>query len=210
MYRGVAGSIEGFVQQLACRYVTDGYYFYIRGTIPSEKDPQLVDQKLIQLYKIDISKWARCRARKAGQASVQYLRYGRTFVLIATHGRHVFFDREGGIKDIREDPIRFHGYSIGCGRGVDGKLHASVRIHRERYRELKTALVSQAVRVSAEELGRKFRALPFEPYARVRRQYLKLLKHVNRARHTAGFEVVPVQVLRFRRRVVRVLENTAG
>lgn len=203
MYRCVTETIEGFVQQLACRYVAQGYYFYVLGSIPERKNPAAVDAKLVRGYGLEISKWARARGKKAGRASLQYLRFGHTFVLIATHGDHVFFRRETGIKDIREAPIRFHGYSIGCGRGVDGKFHASVRIHQAKYRELKAYFLDRATRRTMEVLADEFRSLPFEPYARVRLQYLKLLKHTNAARRVAGLEPVLAKALRFRRRIVR-------
>jgi hypothetical protein len=37
----------------------------------------------------------------------------------------------------------------------------------------------------------------------VRRQFLNMLRAVNRARKQAGFELVPIAALRLRRRVVR-------
>ena len=56
---------------------------------------------------------------------MQYLRYDRVFVILATHGKQHFFQDEP-FHDIREDPITFHGYSIGCGKGVDGSRPLSV------------------------------------------------------------------------------------
>jgi hypothetical protein len=41
------------------------------------------------------------------------------------------------------------------------------------------------------------------PYAPIRRQFLNLLRAVNRARKAAGFELLPKEVLPLRRRVVR-------
>ena len=65
MYRCVATSIEGFVQQLAVGYVTHGYWFYVSGWIPEGKDPLKTDAKLIERYGIDVSKWTRCRCPSA-------------------------------------------------------------------------------------------------------------------------------------------------
>jgi hypothetical protein len=53
-----------------------------------------VDQKLIDHYGIEISKWTRARRKRSGTASVQYLRFRRFFVLLATHGKHRFFTDE--------------------------------------------------------------------------------------------------------------------
>ena len=33
MYRCVATSIEGFVQQVACSYLVNGYVFYVRRVV---------------------------------------------------------------------------------------------------------------------------------------------------------------------------------
>jgi hypothetical protein len=46
------------------------------------------------------------------------------------------------------------------------------------------------------------RSLPFEPYAPVRRQYLELLRLVNKRRKAAGLAVAPFTALRLRRRSV--------
>ncbi len=60
---------------------------------------------------------------------------------------------------------------------------------------------------SAEQLGREFSRLPFEPYAPVRRQLLNIHRAVNRIRLKAGFEPVPITVLRLRRHVVKAFEE---
>ena len=137
-YQCVATSVAGFVQQLAVNYVARGYYFYVTGTIPDGKDPTKTDQKIIAQYGIDISKWARARRKKDGKANVQYLRYDRFYVIIATHGEHPFFAAEQNqIRNIRKQPLRFRGYAIGVGRSRrDGSFHASVRIQRETFREI--------------------------------------------------------------------------
>ena len=105
-YRCVARSAAGFVQQLAVAYVTHGYWFYVTGHIPEHKDPALTDRKLIERYGIDVSKWTRARRKRDGLANVQYLRYGRFFILLATHGEHPFFaEEEEQIRDIRRTPL---------------------------------------------------------------------------------------------------------
>lgn len=204
MYRCEATSIRGFVQQLAVGYVSQGYWFYVCGWVKEPKDPKLLDEKLVARYDIGISKWARARRKQAGLGNVQYLRYGRFFVLLATHGSHPMKDAEGEVRDIRRQPLSFSGYSISYRRGVDRKWHASVRIHPKRYRELKSYLLDLAKHRSAENLADEFRRLPFEPYAPVRRQLLHLLRAVNRARREAGFTPIPVAALRLRRSPVKV------
>lgn len=206
MYRCVAQSVEGFVQQLAVAYVSRGYWFYVTGRVPDRKDPALVDAKLIDRYGIRASKWQRARRKRAGVANLQYLRYDRFFIILATHGTQRFFQDEP-FRDIREDPIAFHGYSIGCGKGVDGRWHASVRLHAEEYRKLKAYFEELSTRRSAESLTHDLRAVRFAPFARVRRQMLNILRSINRFRSTAGLDAVPMTALRLRRRPVKVFSE---
>ena len=200
-YRCVATSVAGFVQQLAVCYVARGYYFYVRGRIPDHKDPANTDQKILEQYGIAISKWMRSRRRKGGQAGVQYLRYGRLYVILATHGEHPFFAAEANqVRDIRRHPFYFMGYSIGCRRARGGgAYHASVRIQRELYREMIARFEACAVHSSVEELIRELRAIPYEPYAPVRDQLRRLLRAVNHRRAVAGLELVPASAAWWRR-----------
>jgi hypothetical protein len=204
IYRHIAASETGFVQQLAVSYVNHGYWFYVTGCVPGHKQPELIDEKLIQKYNIAISRWERARRKREGLANVHYLRHERFFVLVATKGQHPIFEAENGnLRDVRRSPIRFAGYSISYRMGADRKWHVSVRIHPERYRELKRYCVDLATRRSVESLADEFARVPFEPYAPVRRQLLNILRAVNRSRKQAGFESVPVSALRLRRRITR-------
>lgn len=209
MYRCETSSVAGFIQQLAVGYVQHGHFFYVTGQVPDGKDVHAVDRKLIERYGLDVSKWTRAREKGKGGASVQYLRYGRFFVLIATAGRHEFFEGEKGVRDLREHPIRFAGYSISYRRGVDRRFHVSVRIAPDEYLRLKAFFVDLACHQSVDGLAAEFSRLPFEPYAPVRRQLLNLLRAVNRERHAAGFEPVPVGALRLRRRIVKPFVEAA-
>ncbi|KAB2958563.1 MAG: hypothetical protein F9K13_13220 [Candidatus Methylomirabilis oxygeniifera] len=203
MYRCEAETEAGFVQQLAVSYLGHGFCFYVAGEIPATKDPATIDAKLIARYGIGISRWARARRKKAGFANMHYLRFGRFFVLLATHGEHRFFRDEPRFKDARRDPIRFAGYSISLKRGRDGRLHPSVRIHPDEYRKLKAYFLDLAPHRTIENLAAAFAAVPFERYAPVRRQLLNIWRAANRAREQAGYEPAPLAILRLRRRVVR-------
>jgi hypothetical protein len=102
------------------------------GQVPEGKDPRKVDEKLINRYQLDLSKWARARRKRAGLANLQYLRFGRFFVLLATHGAHTFFEEEAmAIRDAWKTPIRFRGYAISYRNG-----HPHVRIEQEEYKRL--------------------------------------------------------------------------
>ena len=202
MYRFEAVSIEGFVQQLAVGYISNGYWFYVTGTIPGRKDPRLTDRKIVDQYGCGVSKWVRARRKRAGLANVQYLRFHHTFVILATRGRHRFFEDEAKrFRDVREVPIKFGGYAIGC-KEWKKKFHPSVRIEKQRYREIVARFLKMAIELSVEELSGELRGLPFEPYAPIRRQLIRVLGAINRRRAQAGLEAVPLGALRLRRRPV--------
>lgn len=207
MYRCEAQSAEGFVQQLACNLVNHGYRYYVAAHVPAGKDVYAVDSKLIEGYGLDVSKWVQARRKARGQSKIAYLRCERFFVLIATDGEHVFFKRERW-KDIRREPIEFAGYCIASSKGSDGRYHASVKIHPATFQERLSYLLGLAVHRSADALTREFLSLKFTPYARVRRQLLRLLREVNEARRTAGFDPVPLTVLKLRRYPVPVFSSS--
>ena len=117
-YRYQATSIEGFVQMLASNYLTHGYWFYVQGFVPKGKDPRLIDQKLLKKYRIAISRDQRARRKRAGLANLHYLRFEQSFVLLCSKGHHPFFEEERTrIRDAREAPIQFQGYSISMAPG---------------------------------------------------------------------------------------------
>lgn len=201
-YRCEALTASGFVQQLACGYLMHGYHHYVVGEVPERKDPRAIDARIIERYGLEMSRAARARRKLAGLANAQYIRFRHFFVICATDpvGGHPFFEAHpprvvGGkavpqIRNIKTEPIAFGGYSIGYHRGIDRKWHVSVRVHPERYRDLKAMLVDLATKRSVENLVEVFRKIPFEPYAPVRRQLLNLLRAVNRERAVKGWEAV--------------------
>ena len=221
-YRCEATTVEGFVQQLACCYLPHGYWFYVSGWVPAGKDPRAVDRKLLDKYVIGVSRQARARRKLAGLANLHYLRHGRLFVLLATHGKHRFFEEEGTrVRDIRRLPLHVADYSVTYRPGQfkpragsdgpaepDDKWHARVQIGREAYRDLKAYFLERSVRTPADLLGRELYTVPFEPYARVRQQMLNVLRLVNEARRQAGCEHLPPTVLRYQRRIVKPFDPT--
>jgi hypothetical protein len=203
MYRCEAKSVQGFIHQLAVSYLGNGYWFYVTGVIPSGKDARRVDQKLLGRYEIDISKWTRARRKQAGLANLQYIRFESFFVLLATTGRHRFFEEEAfSLRDARKTPIRFRGYSVSFRGG-----HPHVRIEQTEYKKLKAYFVDLATHRSPESLEREFSFIQFEPYAPVRRQLLNILRAVNRERKIAGYGLVPVRCLRLRRGIYRPFDD---
>jgi hypothetical protein len=199
-YRAEAASLEGFVQQIACSYLRHGYWFYVTGQIPPSKDPRLIDERILTKYGIAVSESTRARRKRAGNANLQYLRFKRQFIILATKGEHRFFQEEKDtIRDIREQPLRIGGYSISYRRGgrtragdLDHRWHSHVQIDRQHYLDLRARLLDLATHRSAENLALEFYRLPFEPYSPIRRQMLRLLRDVNAARKTAGFREIPL------------------
>lgn len=194
----MAASLAGLVQQVAVSYIKNGYWFYVAGAIPEGKAAASIDEKFIRLYELSISKYVRCRRRRLGHAAVQYIRLGRFFLVLATHGEHLFFARERKvIRDVRRCPIRVGGYSIGLRNG-----RSSVRIERAEYRVLKDAFLRRALN-SKERLQSAFGSLPYEPYGPVRSQILTVLRAVNRRRTIAGLPPLDRGCVRLSRRIVR-------
>jgi hypothetical protein len=203
-YRWEATSIAGFVQQLAVSYVAHGYWFNVSGVIPEGKDLKSVDEKLMKKYRVGVTKWTRARRKLRGEANVHYLRHGRFFVLVASHGESPFFEEERAkLKDIRRTPLKFGSYSISYRGG-----HACVRIERETFKDLKAFFTEIAVKRSAAAMESALRSLPFEPYAPIRSQLFILLRAVNRKRKTAGISQIDRGCLRLRRRIIRPFEKT--
>lgn len=216
-YRYETVSLEGFVQYLAANLLPHGYWFYVTGRVPEGKDPRVVDEKLMSKYGVRLSRQQRARRKLAGLANVHYLRLGRLWVLLATHGEHFLFDEErASIKDIRHTPIQVGGYSITVRRGnyvkkgagaaeakADGKYRVRVQIARDRLLELKSYFLNIAGHRSVERLSHEFWNIPFEPYAPVRKQFLDLLRSINAKRQAAGFARVPARAFRMKRRIVK-------
>lgn len=204
-YRCEAKSLEGFIQQLAVSYVRHGYYWYVTGEIDKRKDPRAVDAKLIQRYGITAKKWERAYRKKKGLANMQYIRFERFFVLMASEGEHVFKSREQAqIRDVRKNAIRYGGYQVAHRGG-----HVQIRIDDETYQLLKSYYVDLAVRRRKDFMIEEFYRFPFEPYAPIRRQAFNILRESNRARRTAGYELLPTSCIWLKRKIVKPFELAA-
>ena len=223
-YRYIATSRTGFVQQVVCSYVKNGYRFFVPGRVPDGKDPRDVDEKLLSRYGIRKTDAQRYRAKKAGKANLQYIRFERDWLMLATAGSHRWREEEAGnIRDCGAgQPIHFQGYSISLKRGLyrphrckldrngpaerDDKLLVRVQIEREAYRELRDEMLSICRRRRPAWLTAKFYNVPFEPYAPVRQQLLKILFNVNQALKRSGRPKVSTKVIRYTRQIVKPFE----
>lgn len=220
-YRCEATSIAGFVQIIASNYLPHGYWFYVTGCIPEGKDPMAVDQRILARYGIALSRQQRARRKQQGLANLHYVRFEQFFVILATHGHHPFFAAEASsLRDIRKHPIQFHGYSISVKRGgfvrkddedseatPDGRHRVRVMIGHESFRNLSAHLMELATHRSAETLRWEFWNQPFEPYAPIRKQLLKVLRQVNARRSAMGYEKLPTDCIRYRRKIVKPFER---
>ena len=218
-YRCDVPSLTGLIQLLACNYLPHGYWFYVSGNVPPGKNPYELDDKLLKKYGISRSRSSRSRRKAKGLANLHYMRHESFFILLATHGRHKFFQEETAIWDARKMPIRYAGYSISVKQGGwerkddpsvrpkrDGKLRVRVQIEREYYKQLKAYFLAAAQHLPANQLAQDFYNIGFEPYAPVRQQLLNLLRLVNKARKQRGLSPLDPSVIRYRRRIVRPFE----
>lgn len=205
-YRCEATTVDGFVQQVAVAYVARGYWFYVAGLVPEEKEPGGVDAKLISKYGIDVSQKERSRRKRAGLANMQYIRHGRFFLLMATHGKHAFFEEEAEqIRDARRAPIRYAGYAISY-----RNKRVCVRIAVDEYARLKALFLELACRRSVDALAVEFARVRMQPYAPIRVQLLNIWRAVNRVRRTAGLEAVPIESVPWKRRITRPFGELDG
>lgn len=184
----------------------------MQGRIPDRKNPAAVDASIIERYGIDVSEATRWRRKQLGKANLHYIRFERHFVLMATRGAHRFYEAEArSIRWAGECSIKVANYSISYRPGgrtrrgeVDSKWHSHVQIEWEHCKELKAMFLGLACRRSTKQLAQLFYELPFEPYAPVRRQIGTIWSGVNRQRQRAGLPQVPVDVLPFRTKSVKV------
>lgn len=184
-----AKSAEAFVQHIAIRLIPNGYVYFVLCEIPSNKDPRRIDDKFASRYGVGENKWALLRRAERGEAKVRYLRFGTTFLLIATPGAHVFFEEEkGAIRDARVEPIRCFGYTVRAKRGSKRSI-PSVRLSFERLLSFRMNLLAME-HSTAEEIESFFRGQNFVWFSGVKRQVFRLLGHFNEMRRCSGLPPV--------------------
>jgi hypothetical protein len=204
----LCGSSDAFVNLLATSLLPRGYWFYVKGRIPEDKNPQEVDRKILDKYEINLSKWARRRRAVKGEAKLRYLRFERDFILIATHGKNRFYDHEGKqVKDARIKPIKWRGYSLSARQDQKTKKwHSLVRMQLHVYQEYKARILKYAAKVQKPGWWYGFFwNIPYMPYAGVNKQKFDLLRKVNRVRKTGGLEQIKWdKAIKFKRRAVKI------
>ena len=221
-YKYEVTSLVGWLQRVATHLLPKGYFFFVQGQVPEGKDPSALDAKLLAKYDVAKTEGARRWRKSQGLGNVQYVRFERSWMLLATHGDHPIREGEGAnLKDVRRTPLRIGDYTLYVKRGeylkkrsgeesaaADGRWRVRVLIAREPYRELCAYFLSIACHRRLEALEQELFNLPYAPYAPVRKQLLKLLRLINAKRQAAGYAKVPPTCLRFKREIVKAFERS--
>ncbi len=201
-YRCEAAHLGGFIQQLMCGYVMHGHFFYNACVAAKGTDLREMDRKIIDAYGLDITRSARRWRRKKGLGSIQYIRHGRFYVILATEDDSVFRGREPA-QDIRVEPLIYAGYRLTYRQGHDRSWHPCVSIERGRYDKLCRRFDQLALRRTSEELVKEFLAIHYLRYAPVRKAIGGIWKAANERRRVAGLPKIPVDALRIGRPIFR-------
>lgn len=178
-YRYLIKDKQSLVHYYARNLATKGYVFYNSFPIPADVDAETIDAKLILLYRTNTHKQKVARWKKAGVASVKYIRLGRVGYLFATHGKSDFFTREASHKCAFDTPFSIGGYSISVDRKT-GKV--SIRIHEEAQKRIRKFIVRWCHKRPASWWMKWIRYFPFAPYSGVRDNLFHLIAFLNDCR----------------------------
>ena len=166
-----------FLSKIAL-YLRYGYSRYAVREIPEGKDLASIDEKILKNYKVTYRHMARARRKKKGLANVVYVRFGQTFILMATSGEHAAFNNIVS-HDFREAPFHFSGYSIGI---KNNKPH--IIIEPKRFERIHKRAHKIALHNSGKVTAYLHSMSPFR-FAGVNDQRWKLFLEVNKRRKVA-------------------------
>lgn len=176
-------TLHHFLRRIAIDYLRYGYFRYALREIPPNKDPLLVDRKILSVYGVTRCRTTRMRRRAKELANVQYVRLSRSFLLLATEGTHPVFDRLRSY-DFRTTPLHFHGYSIGILREKP-----CIMICRNEWERVKERFFRIGLHAK-DEVERKLNTLPYYRFPGVVRQKYALITAVNKRRKQAGLKLI--------------------
>jgi hypothetical protein len=208
-YRYECGSVAGFIQRVVV-LSQRGYRYFVEGEIREGRAPEEVDAKLLAKYDLRLTRRQRAYRKAQGLSNGHYVRFDRNWVLLATSPR--FFlevDRNERPRDLRESPIRAHGYSVSLRRDGSARTRgevrrrASVRLDEATTAELRAYFEELSIHRSRERLAAEFWRISseWEAYAPVHRQFRAMLWRANERRREAGFDRVPLSCIRIHRRL---------
>ena len=152
-------------------------------------------------------RWQRKRRNLKDAASIHLLQHNRLLLLLLSKGRHEAFYADHGknVLDVRRQALKVFGYSIRYGISAEEKRwKVSVRLDRGTYKELKSHMLTLAVRDtyrSRERMEREFRRLPYQSYEPVYAQLVSIARQVNRERRRRGFDVIDLECIKKKRRL---------
>ena len=160
-------------------YMRYGYVHYYVREIPGHKDLSTVDRKLLLTYDVTSNRMLRAKRKKEGVRNVIYIRFGQTFILLATEGKQPAFDRLKFLS-FPDSPLYFSRYSIGI-----KQKKSYIQIEPLRYKRLKK--VAETIALHQHERVEKF-LLKISPFSfkGVNEQRWKLYKLINLKRKKAG------------------------
>ena len=201
-YQCVMPSIEAFVARVQ-RLISRGHYFAYDGYLKPPKDPAQLDAKMIREWKLYRPDWTREARRRGGESGVHYIRYGRRYVLLATHGWKQshgrgcagkapgrFFTQHPGYRDLKDEGLKFHAYNIKSTYSQKLRRRTTfVSLRSSNYHALKAGMLRKAVRAEfrrREALEAVFWNLPLIWYGPVQRQVRAIVNEVNRTRRRYG------------------------
>lgn len=181
-------TLGDFLYRVALGGFRFGYYRYAVREIPKGKDLASIDRKMMDAYGVTSCRMKRLRQRREGQASVQYVRFQQTFILMATDGTHETFAKIRSF-DVRSAPLHFRSYSVGlfCDR-------VSVRVAKEVWGKVVAYQLARAL----GDLGaveQRLYQLPFYRFPGVVAQTNGLAAAINCKRKQAG--LAPISPLPF-------------
>lgn len=187
MTRYIAPTLGFFLRRIAIDYLRFGYYRWALRVIPPDSDPIAIDTKLLDIYGVTSCRTTRMRQRRQGLAVVQYVRWGHTFVLLATEGTHQQFDRLRSF-DAREAPIHIGAYTVGV-RSSRVVVEVRQRVWQVVSRQIQLRALGDLTKVET-----RITSLPFYRFPGVIGQMRNLVGSVNKRRRVAGLPLVRVRI----------------
>ncbi|MEM9450184.1 MAG: hypothetical protein AAGA75_16830 [Cyanobacteria bacterium P01_E01_bin.6] len=167
----VVNSSADLIRRLTRYYLREGYWYFVKGRIPDHKSIEQVDAKLSAKYETTLSRWQRHRRKAKGLATIQYLRYERDFVLIATDGEHPLFFGDRSVKDARKYPIEIWYYWI----RVRSSRRYEVIVAPWAYHVVKDKVLRLAREGNAAAVEEQITSLKWINYPGVNRQKHKMI-----------------------------------
>ncbi|MEM9805597.1 MAG: hypothetical protein AAF959_09985 [Cyanobacteria bacterium P01_D01_bin.56] len=174
-------TLGDFLRRIAFDYARFGYTRFALREVPKDKDLAVVDRKIRCTYNLTTCRTKRMRLKRQGKARVQYLRFKHSFVLLATEGTHIEFERLRSY-DMRNSPLHFRGYSIGF-RGLIVSVRVAQQVWNRVERQVGTLTFEKT-----SVLENAITTLPYYHFPDVIHQKQRLLNQINKCRKQAGLK----------------------